>query len=124
GRSMPARLRELARRGEGAVMDFASRLIQTPSLPGEEGDVAALIRREMETLGIDDVGVDEAGNVIGLLRGSDGGRSVMFNTHMDHVSPGDPASWSVAPFSGLVRDGQIWGRGAADIKGPLACQVH
>jgi putative selenium metabolism hydrolase len=118
------RLRELAGRQEGPVVDFASRLIQTPSMSGEEGGVSEVIRREMVALGFDDVAVDAVGNVIGLVRGSGGGPSVMFNTHMDHVSPGNPASWSVEPFSGLVRDGYVWGRGATDIKGPLACQVH
>ncbi len=121
---MTARLRELARRQEGPAVEFASRLIQTSSMPGKEGDVAALIQREMAALGYDDVSVDGAGNVIGVVRGSGGGPTVMFNTHMDHVSPGNPAAWTVDPFSGVVRDGFLWGRGAVDIKGPLACQVH
>ena len=121
---MTARLRELARGQEGPAVEFASRLIQTPSMPGEEGAVAALIQREMAALGYDDVSVDGVGNVIGVVRGSGGGSTVMFNTHMDHVSPGNPAAWTVDPFSGTVRDGALWGRGAVDIKGPLACQVH
>src|SRR4051794_32862016 len=111
---MTSRLRALAERQRDAAVDFASRLIQTPSMPGEEGGVAELIRREMIALGFDEADVDGAGNVVGLVRGSGGGRSVMFNTHMDHVAPGNPASWSVEPFSGLIRDGQVWGRGATD----------
>lgn len=114
----------LARTYETDLVDFARRLIQTPSMPGEEGAVAALLEQEMRRLGYDEVRHDEVGNVIGLLYGTGGGRSVMLNTHLDHVSPGDPARWTDPPFSATVRDGAIFGRGAVDIKGPMACQVY
>lgn len=114
----------LAREREGELVAFARRLIQTPSMPGDEGAAAALVQEEMRRLGYDEVRVDEVGNVIGLIRGGGEGRSVMLNTHLDHVSPGDPALWTDAPFSATVRDGAIYGRGAVDIKGPMACQVH
>ncbi len=106
------------------VTAFAARLVQTPSMPGEEGDVAALVRAEMERLGYDDVQTDAAGNVIGRLTGSGKGRSVLFNAHMDHVSPGDRSYWQSDPFSGHVADGYLWGRASTDIKGSLACQIH
>ena len=48
----------------------------------------------------------------------------MFNTHLDHVDAGDPADWPHPPYGGEVHDGLLWGRGAIDIKGPLAAQVH
>jgi succinyl-diaminopimelate desuccinylase len=107
-----------------ATVDFAARLVRTPSMPGQEGDVAALVKQEMQHLGYDDVQVDAAGNVIGLLRGSGSGRSLIFNAHMDHVSPGDRAHWQADPFSGHVADGRLWGRATTDIKGSLACQVY
>ncbi len=105
------------------VIDFTCRLVQTPSLPGAEARLATVIQREMEALGYDDVSIDSAGNVIGQLRGGDG-PTLMFNAHMDHVDPGDPARWPVPPYSGEVRDEAIWGRGAVDVKGPLAAQVY
>lgn len=107
-----------------ACVDFLQRLIQTESMPGEEGDIAALMGSEMEKLGFDDVSTDAAGNVIGLVRGSGEAPSVMFNTHLDHVDAGDPADWPHPPFGGEVHDGVVWGRGAVDIKGPLAAQVY
>jgi len=103
---------------------FLQRLIQTRSMPGEEGDIAALVAQEMRDLGYDEVTVDEAGNVIGLVRGRGEAPSVMFNTHLDHVDAGDPADWPHDPFGGEIHDGVVWGRGAVDIKGPLAAQVH
>src|SRR5437763_222020 len=48
------------------MVDFARRLIQTPSLPGQEGNVAELVRSEMLALGYDAI-VDQAGNVVGRL---------------------------------------------------------
>ncbi len=106
------------------MIAFCQQLVRTPSLPGEEGDVAALICAEMKRLGYDDVWTDDWGNVIGLLRGRGTGGSVMFNGHMDHVDPGDPKDWSYPPYSGQIRDGRLWGRGAADMKGPLAAMIH
>lgn len=108
-----------------AVVDFARRLVQTPSLPGDERKIAGLIQAEMQRLGYDEVVRDEAGNVIGQLRGG-GGPALMLNGHMDHVDPGDPAGWPDArqPFGGAIVDGALWGRGAVDMKGPLAAMVY
>jgi putative selenium metabolism hydrolase len=105
------------------VVDFCRRLVQTPSLPGAENAIAGIIRAEMEALGYDEVWVDAAGNVIGRLRGATG-PSLMFNCHMDHVDPGDPARWPVPPYAGEIMDDAIWGRGSVDVKGPLAAQVY
>src|SRR5579875_2919829 len=117
-------LMALAREREDELVGFARRLLRTPSPPGEEGAVAALMQEEMRRLGYDEVRVDEVGNVIGLIRGTGQGHSVMLNTHLDHVSPGDLSLWTHPPFSATIREGAIYGRGAVDIKGPLACQVH
>jgi len=107
-----------------AMVTFCQRLIQTPSLPGQEGDVAQLVHDEMQKLHYDEVWVDRAGNVIGLMRGEEGGSSLMLNCHMDHVDPGDPGVWPFPPYSGHISDGAVWGRGASDVKGALATQVY
>lgn len=120
---LETRLREASNGFADAVVNFCQRLIRTPSPPGEEGRIAALVAGEMRRLGYDAVETDAAGNVIGQIRGS-GGRSLMLNTHLDHVDVGDPERWASPPFDGAIVDGAIWGRGAMDIKGPLACQVY
>ena len=121
-------LRAQAEAGREAMVAFARRLIATPSLSGQEGAVAALVEEEMTRLGFDDVWRDRAGNVVGRVRATapaaGGARRIMFNTHMDHVDVGDPARWPYPPYAATVADGAIWGRGASDLKGPLACQVH
>jgi acetylornithine deacetylase len=57
--------------------------------------------------------------VIGRL-GRAGGRRVVLVGHTDVVPPGDPASWSVDPWAGRVSDGDLYGRGACDMKGGVA----
>jgi len=105
-------------------VDFLRRLIRTPGLPGQEGATAALLAAEMDTLGYDEVRTDEMGNVIGLIRGRGEAPAVMFNTHLDHVDVGDESGWSHPPFGAEVDGDKVWGRGAVDIKGPMAAQVH
>ncbi|MHB0875439.1 MAG: M20/M25/M40 family metallo-hydrolase [Anaerolineae bacterium] len=106
------------------LVQFAQRLVQTPSLSGHEGDVAALVAAEMRALGYDEVRTDAAGDVVGMLRGSGGGRSVMLNGHMDHVDPGPLAAWAHPPYAGVIADGRLHGRAAADMKGSLAAMVY
>ena len=106
------------------ALAFASELIRIPSPPGEEGGVAERVRREMEALGLEDVRSDAVGNVIGVVRGRGGGPSVMLSSHLDVVAEGDPDEWEFPPFSGAVEGGFLHGRGAMDIKGPLAIQTH
>uniref|UniRef100_A0A831TAL1 M20/M25/M40 family metallo-hydrolase n=2 Tax=Thermorudis TaxID=1649508 RepID=A0A831TAL1_9BACT len=107
-----------------AMIGFAQRAVQTRSLPGEEEAMARLLRSEMERLGYDEVWVDRVGNVIGLLRGSGGGKSVQFNSHIDHVHEGDPALWPYPPYAGVIEGGVLYGRAASDVKGALAAQVY
>jgi putative selenium metabolism hydrolase len=110
---------------EADLVAFTQRLIQTPSLPGEERQVAQLVKSEMERLGYDEARIDGAGNVIGLVRGRDAeAPKIMLNTHLDHVDPGDLALWPHPPYSGALVDGKIYGRGAVDIKGPMATHVY
>jgi acetylornithine deacetylase len=60
-----------------------------------------------------------AWGVVGRLPGAGGGSTLMFNGHVDVVPVGDPGAWSTDPFGGVVRDGHIVGRGAADMKAGL-----
>ncbi len=105
-------------------IDFLQRLIQTESLPGEEGKIAQVVMREMEKLGYDEVYSDKAGNVIGCIKGANNAQPMMFNTHLDHVDVGEHHAWPYPPFGGEIHDDKVWGRGAVDIKGPLAAQVY
>lgn len=107
-----------------AMIGFAQEIIRIPGRSGEEAEVAARVEREMKDLGYDEVRVDEVGNVIGRIVGSGDGATVMLCSHLDVVDAGDEGSWEHAPYAGVVADGFLHGRGAMDIKGPLALQTH
>ncbi|MFO1068147.1 MAG: succinyl-diaminopimelate desuccinylase [Geminicoccaceae bacterium] len=53
----------------------------------------------------------------------DGAPNLLFAGHVDVVPPGDRAAWSVDPFAGELKDGMVWGRGAADMKSGVACFI-
>jgi acetylornithine deacetylase len=55
--------------------------------------------------------------------GSGAGPTLILNGHVDVVPAGDLDRWSVLPFRGTIRDGRLWGRGAVDMKGSLACAL-
>jgi len=58
--------------------------------------------------------------VVGILKGSDRGKSIILNGHVDVVSPGPISAWTHNPWTATSRDDKIFGRGAADMKGGLA----
>lgn len=65
---------------------------------------------------------DHALGVVGTWGGNDGPRLIL-NGHVDVVPAGDLSRWSVPPFKGTIRDGQVFGRGSADMKGGLCCAL-
>jgi putative selenium metabolism hydrolase len=106
-------------------LNFAQRLIQTPSMSYEEEAIANLVAEEMRQLAFDEVWLDEVGNACGRIFGQDRTLSALvLNTHLDHVDPGDLTLWPVPPYSGEIAGGRLLGRGACDIKGPMAVQVY
>ncbi|AQQ52360.1 peptidase [Planococcus lenghuensis] len=56
-------------------------------------------------------------NVVGVLKGQGGGRSVILNGHIDVVPAGDREQWANHPFSGAIIGGRMYGRGVTDMKG-------
>ncbi len=136
---MSNELNQIAAGLKPAAVEFCQRLIRVPALPGEEKGVADLYLAEMEKLGYDEVFRDEWGNVVGIIRGTKPGPTIMFNAHLDHVEPGDPAEWlGYDPYGAAIdidemenqdRTGTeqtevIHGRAAADVKGGGACQIY
>jgi putative selenium metabolism hydrolase len=102
------------------LADFTLRLIAAQSPPGQEGDVAALVRDEMERLGYR-VDVDDWGNVTGTIGSS--GPCVLIDAHMDTVGVTDESAWTYNPWGERV-GGRLYGRGTMDMKGALAAAIH
>jgi succinyl-diaminopimelate desuccinylase len=104
---------------------FTQKLLQTPSMSGNEAAVAQLTIDEMEKLGFDQAFIDGAGNAVGIVRGQQQDAPVYaLNSHLDHVDPGEASLWKHAPYSGDISAGCIYGRGASDTKGAFAVQVY
>ncbi|MGE5484512.1 MAG: M20 family metallopeptidase [Ignavibacteriales bacterium] len=100
------------------------RIPSHPGYPGVETEVAHFINAFMAGEGfetfLDPVTADGRPNVVCRLTGSGGGRTLMFNGHMDTVPPYE---MDIDPFGGEVREGRLYGRGSVDMKGALAAMM-
>ena len=112
-----------ANRLRARTAKFLGDIVACPSHSGTEKRVADRIRREMRAVGFDEVKIDKLGNVIGRI--GRGRKVILYDSHIDTVGVGDPAAWKGRnPFRLAARDGYLWGRGACDNKGSMACMVH
>lgn len=116
-------LEEWSSRSADDLIRFTQQLIRIPSFSLHEGDVASLVLDRFKTLAYDLAFQDSAGNVVGLVVGSDEGPTVLLASHMDTVRPANEGAWTADPFSGHIDRGRIHGLGAADCKGGLSAQI-
>lgn len=106
------------------VIACCRELIRAQSMAGREQDAAAVAERWMRQLGYDEVWIDEYGSVIGRISGAAGnGPRIHFDGHLDTVPATAREQWQRDPFGAELADGNIWGRGATDMKGPLAAMI-
>jgi acetylornithine deacetylase/succinyl-diaminopimelate desuccinylase-like protein len=99
--------------------------LDTVNPPGNETQAAELLRDYLAESGVESelyAKVPERANLVARLAGSGGGPSLLLLSHTDTVVA-DAAEWQVDPWSGELRDGEIWGRGALDMKGQLAASA-
>jgi acetylornithine deacetylase/succinyl-diaminopimelate desuccinylase-like protein len=109
------------------VTQLLSRLIQadTTNPPGNETIAAELLRDYLEANGLACelyARVPERANLVTRIKGTGDGPSLLLLGHTDVVLA-DRGEWSVPPFSGEVRDGEVWGRGALDMKSHVAANA-
>ena len=103
--------------------DFLSKYlrINTTNPPGNEMEAAKFLKEKFLSEGIPATTWESApgrGIVVARLRGvGEKKKALIVLTHMD-VVPAVASEWKVPPFSGEVKDGYVWGRGALDDKGP------
>jgi len=111
--------------------DEATELLQelirldTVNPPGNETLAAELLRDYLAESGVSCelyAKVPERANLVARIPGSGGGPRLALLSHTDTVRA-DPAEWQADPWSGDVRDGEIWGRGALDMKGQVAASA-
>lgn len=117
------RLMTEANRLQAKTAKFLADIVGCPSHSGTEKQVADRIRKEMKAVGFDEVVIDKLGNVAGRI--GKGQKVILYDSHIDTVGVGDPAAWKGRnPFKLRRQDGYLWGRGACDNKGSMACMVH
>ncbi|MBV8480371.1 MAG: M20/M25/M40 family metallo-hydrolase, partial [Actinobacteria bacterium] len=106
------------------VTELLSGLIRldTTNPPGNETIAAEYLRAYLEAAGLECELIarsPERANLVTRIKGTGDGPSLLLLGHTDVVLA-DPAEWQVPPFSGEVRDEEIWGRGALDMKSQVA----
>ena len=125
-----------------ALVELARDLVAIPSLDGAESPAQRAVATWMREAGLSvdewdidlaelaahhdwcrEVARDEALGVVGWTGERRGGRDLLLNGHIDVVPVGDETAWTTPPFDPAVRDGRVYGRGAVDMKGGLACAL-
>ncbi len=99
--------------------------LNTVNPPGNETAAAELLRGYLEPCGVRCelyARIPERANLVARIPGRSGGPRLLLLSHTDTVLA-DPAEWSVDPWSGELRDGHVWGRGALDMKGQVAANA-
>ena len=115
---------------ERRLVDFALRLVSTPSFTGSEQAAAELVRDALDELGLQvqwQQVEDGRANVLGTWAGTGGGPSLMLNGHLDTSYSGrEPWLRGIPGFQpeGFERDGRLYGLGISNMKGALACYVE
>ena len=133
-------LESILHQRQPATEELLERLLQIPSTSGNEHDLVVFIARWAQQNGFETDLFESSEAALSAYRqatlrhiplagrptlvikfpGCGVGRSLMFNAHSDVIAPGDPQRWAHGPWSGKIADGRIYGRGACDVKGPLA----
>ena len=99
--------------------------LDTVNPPGNETLVAEHLREYLEGQGIECelyARVPERANLVARIPGSGEGPRLVLLSHTDTVLA-DPDEWKLDPWSGELRDDQVWGRGALDMKGQVAASA-
>jgi acetylornithine deacetylase/succinyl-diaminopimelate desuccinylase-like protein len=107
--------------------DLLQRLIRldTVNPPGNETIAAELLRDHLAESGVEVelyAKVPDRANLVARIRGRGEGPRLLLLSHTDTVLA-DAAEWQLDPWSGELRDGEIWGRGALDMKGQVAANA-
>src|SRR3979490_3458124 len=110
------------------ALSIARDLLRCPSVTPLEAGALGVLENILTTSGFTvhrvtfgEPGTPDVENLYARI--GDGAPHITFAGHTDVVPPGDEAAWTHGAFSGEVRDGFLYGPGAVDMKGGIACSV-
>ncbi len=104
------------------VIELAQQLIRRPSLSPDDAGCQAMLIARLEAIGFH-VEPMHIGDTLNFWATRGQGETLAFAGHTDVVPPGDANRWISPPFEPSIRDGMLFGLGAADMKGSLAAMV-
>jgi putative selenium metabolism hydrolase len=120
-RPEPSAILKKAKSYRDYAAGILSRLIQIPSVSGDEGEIIGFLEKEFKNCGADEVRVDSFGNVIARLGSNK--PVIAIDAHVDTVDIGQLNLWDFEPFSGEIKDNKVLGRGASDQKAGMASML-
>ena len=111
------------------LVELTTRLVQIPTEnpPGNEKVAAQFLKPLLSKLGFKIKTVlspKGRWNIVAEKRWGKGGRTLIFNGHLDVVPSGDPSQWKYPPFQGKLSKGRVYGRGSSDMKSGIASFIH
>ena len=106
-----------------ATLDLSRALIERPSVTPDDQGCQQLLAGRLQAIGFrtEHLRFDEVDNL--WARRGNGKPLFVFAGHTDVVPPGPLHKWTSAPFDPVIRDGYLYGRGAADMKGSIAAML-
>ena len=119
--NMHEKIKARAKELRSYTAENLSKMVKTKSYSSQEEDVARLIVTLLEEAGFDEVYIDGLCSVIGRV--GNGPKKLAFDAHIYTVEVGNPDLWNFDPFSGEIKDGIVYGRGASDQKGGAASMI-
>lgn len=104
------------------VIELTQQLIRRPSLSPDDAGCQAILIARLQALGFT-IEPMNIGDTLNFWAWRGEGETLAFAGHTDVVPTGDADRWITPPFEPAIRDGMLYGRGTADMKGSLAAMV-
>ncbi len=125
------------------AIDLLRKMVAIPSVTGDEAAIQEFVSGYMKKVGLEvdmwdtdwdelkkhpgyrpvDRGYEGRPNIVGTLKGTGGGRSLLLNGHTDVIPVGNGEGWSDNPWSAKIENGRIYGRGSCDMKSGVASHI-
>jgi acetylornithine deacetylase len=127
----------------GKAIQFLQQMVTIPSVTGDEAAIQRFLADYLTKMGLTvdswetdweklkqhpgytpvDRGYENRPNIVATWKGAGGGKSLLLNGHSDVIPVGDGTGWTDNPWSGVIKNGRLYGRGSADMKSGVASHI-